>query len=92
MLDAAAAHLVTMIQELRKGVHLEKTKALNDKLQHIEGEMDKLLLEQLRWLYSAKLSPVAVVFTKDIFELLERISDRCRDAGNIVTQIVLKNS
>jgi len=92
MLDAAAAHLVTMIQELRKGVHLEKTKALNDKLQHIEGEMDKLLLDQLRWLYSAKLSPVAVVFTKDIFELLEKISDRCRDAGNIVTQIVLKNS
>jgi uncharacterized protein Yka (UPF0111/DUF47 family) len=92
MLENAAAHLVAMIQELRKGVRLEQAKALNEKLQHIEGEMDKLLMDQLRWLYSAKLPPVAVVFTKDLFEMLERVSDRCRDAGNVVTHIVLKNS
>ena len=29
---------------------------------------------------------------KDLYELLERIIDRCRDAGNVVTHIVLKNS
>ena len=92
MLEAGAGHLIEMIRELRRGVRLEQTRALNDKLQHIEGEMDKLLLEQLRWLYSSKLSPVAVVFTKDLFELIEKVSDRCRDAGNVVTHIVLKNS
>jgi uncharacterized protein len=92
MLQSAADHLLSMIQELRKGVHLERTRALNEKLQHIEGEMDKLLVDQLRWLYSTKLDPVAVVFAKDLFELLERVSDRCRDAGNVVTHIVLKNS
>jgi uncharacterized protein Yka (UPF0111/DUF47 family) len=29
---------------------------------------------------------------KDLFELLEKVIDRCRDAGNIVLQIVLKYS
>jgi len=92
MLENAAEIVVVMIQELRKGVRLEQVKALNEKLQSIEGEMDKLLLERLRWLYSTRLEPVAVVFMKDVFEMIERVADRCRDAGNVVTQIVLKNS
>ena len=29
---------------------------------------------------------------KDLFELLEKAIDRCRDAGNVVNQVVLKNS
>jgi uncharacterized protein Yka (UPF0111/DUF47 family) len=29
---------------------------------------------------------------KDLFELLEKAIDRCRDAGNVVHQVVLKNS
>jgi len=92
MLENAAEIVVVMIQELRKGVRLEQVKALNEKLQSIEGEMDKLLLERLRWLYSTRLEPVTVVFMKDVFEMIERVADRCRDAGNVVTQIVLKNS
>jgi uncharacterized protein Yka (UPF0111/DUF47 family) len=27
---------------------------------------------------------------KDLYELLEKVIDRCRDAGNVVTHIVLK--
>ena len=29
---------------------------------------------------------------KDVYELLEKVIDRCRDAGTVVTHIVLKNS
>jgi uncharacterized protein len=29
---------------------------------------------------------------RDLFELLEKLIDRCRDAGNVIFQIVLKNS
>jgi len=29
---------------------------------------------------------------KDIYELMEKVIDRCHDAGNIVMHIVLKNS
>ncbi|MFN9284693.1 MAG: pit accessory protein, partial [Planctomyces sp.] len=32
------------------------------------------------------------VLLKDLFDLLEKVIDRCRDAGNVVTHIVLKNS
>jgi uncharacterized protein len=92
MLEKATATIVTMIQELRRGVNLEGIKTCNDQLQVIEGEGDRLMVESLRTLYTGKHPALAVVFLKDIFELLEKVFDRCRDAGNVINHIVLKNS
>jgi uncharacterized protein Yka (UPF0111/DUF47 family) len=35
---------------------------------------------------------VKVVMLKDLYELLEKVIDRCRDVGNILYHIVLKHS
>jgi uncharacterized protein Yka (UPF0111/DUF47 family) len=32
------------------------------------------------------------MFLRDLYELLEKVIDRCRDAGNVVLQVVLKNT
>ena len=92
MLEKATGEVVTMIKDLRRGVNLEQSKASNDKLQAIEGEADKLILELLKELYNGNHNAVQVVYLKDIFELLEKVFDRCRDAGNVINHIVLKNS
>lgn len=92
LLEKGSDTVLMMIQELRRGVDLEKVRVHNDRLQVIEGEADKLVLELLRALYSGQADPVKVVFLKDLFELLEKVIDRCRDAGNVIFHIVLKNS
>jgi len=92
MLEKATETVLVMLKELRGGVKLERMKDINDRLQHVEGQADKLVLELLKELYSGKVSDVQVVFLKDLYELLEKVTDRCRDAGNVITQIVLKNS
>ena len=92
MLEKATDTLVTMIHELRRNVNLEKIRTLNDQLQVLEGEGDKLILEELKKLYSGSHDGIKVVFLKDIFELIEKVFDRCRDAGNVINHIVLKNS
>jgi uncharacterized protein Yka (UPF0111/DUF47 family) len=71
---------------------MEKIKELNDRLQYIEGEADKLMLVLLRDLYSGRHEPLKVIILKDLYELMEKVIDRCRDAGNVVVQVVLKNS
>lgn len=91
-LGKAADIVLLMIKELRGGTHLENIKAHNDRLQVIEGEADKVINELLRDLYNGKNDPLKVVFLKDIFELVEKVVDRCRDAGNVINHIVLKNS
>ena len=92
MLEKATDTVLKMIQELRRGVNMETIKACNDQLQVVEGEGDKLILELLRYIYSGQHDPIKAVFMKDIFELLEKVLDRCRDAGNVINHIVLKNS
>lgn len=91
-MDAAVEIVATMIRELRKKIHLERVKALNDQIQKVEGEADKLLLSCLSQLYTQEKDAVQVVYLKDLYDLIEKVVDRCRDAGNVVTLIVLKNS
>jgi uncharacterized protein Yka (UPF0111/DUF47 family) len=92
MLTEATDSVLVMVKELRHGVNLKEVEEHNSKLQRIEGEADKLMLEALRGIYGANQDPLRTVFLKDLFELLEKIFDRCRDAGNCVFQIVLKHS
>ncbi len=92
MLEKATATVLRMVKKLRKMPHLEEIKEDNELLQHIEGEADKLMLELLCDLYGGRYQPIQVVVLKDLYELLEKVIDRCRDAGNVVTEIVLKNS
>ena len=92
MLTEATDIVLILVKELRSGVDLKQVKELNTKLQKIEGEADKLMLEALRSIYGANQDALRTVFLKDLFEILEKIFDRCRDAGNVVFQIVLKHS
>jgi len=80
------------VRQLHDMKHLEKLKDLNDKLQYIEGEADKLMLELLTELYSGKYDALRAIVIRDLYELIEKVVDRCRDAGNVVMHIMLKNS
>ena len=92
LLIKAADTLVEMVKHLRKIPPLEKIKALNDRLQYAEGEADKIMIELLKDLYNGKHEPLKALIVHDLYELLEKMIDRCRDAGNVVSHIVLKNS
>jgi uncharacterized protein Yka (UPF0111/DUF47 family) len=92
MLDRAAEIIVLVVGELRKGMQVKGVKALNDELQHIEGEGDMLMLESLQQLFASRCEPFQAMLMKDLLEMLEKIFDRCRDVGNIIFQIVLKHA
>lgn len=92
LMEQATDTILAMVKKLRKVSDLEEVKELNAKLQGIEGEADKIMLDLLKDLFSGKHDPLRVVVLKDLYELLERVVDRCRDAGNVVSHIVLKNS
>jgi uncharacterized protein len=90
LLDRAAEAVLAMVRQLRKGMNIGTAREMNAKLQSIEGEADALELELLRDLYQGNYDPKHIIFLRDLYELLEKVIDRCRDAGNIVLQVVLK--
>ena len=92
MLERCCEVLEEMVGQLRKGMNIETSKGLNDRMQAIEAEADRLILELYRDTYRNENDPMRYMILKDLFEMLEKAIDRCRDAGNVVHHIILKNS
>jgi uncharacterized protein Yka (UPF0111/DUF47 family) len=92
MLEQACEVLEQMVKLLRAGMDLDRAKKLNDKLQAIEAEADRQILELYRDVYTNETDPIRYLVKKDLFQILEKAIDRCRDAGNVIYHIVLKNS
>ena len=91
MLEQAAQVVVDMVHELRT-MNLDRMTALNEKLRSLENEADRLMLELYRDIYSGRLDNLQMFLLKEFFEILEKAIDRCREAGVVAYQIVLKNS
>ena len=91
LMEQATQTVLIMVRELRAKSHLEKIKGQNDALQKVEGEADDLMLESLKNLMSGNPDPIRVIILKDLYELLEEVVDRCRDTGNVISNIILKN-
>ena len=92
LLDRAAETVLAMVKQLRKGMNVGTAREMNAKLQTIEGDADELELELLRDLYQGNYDPKHIIFLRDLYELLEKVIDRCRDAGNVILQVVLKHT
>jgi uncharacterized protein Yka (UPF0111/DUF47 family) len=91
LLQQATDTLEEMVRQLRRP-QLGVVQAANDRLRHYEGEADKLMLSLLQELYGGQYQAMQMIVLRDLLELLEKVIDRCRDAGNVIVQIVLKNS
>jgi uncharacterized protein len=61
-------------------------------LQALESEADKTMSDLLKGLYQGDSDARVIIAWKDIYDLLEKAVDRCRDAGFVVFHVALKNS
>ena len=92
LLERATDIVLELVKSLRKGMDLEKVKELNDKLQFLESEADDHMMSLYKDLFGGRHEPLQVIALKDLYELLEKVIDRCRDAGNVIAHIALKHS
>ena len=92
LLERATDIVLELVKSLRQGMNLEKVKDLNDKLQFLESEAEHHMMSLYKDLFSGKHEPLQVIALKDLYELLEKVIYRCRDAGNVIAHIALKNS
>jgi uncharacterized protein Yka (UPF0111/DUF47 family) len=92
LLEQATDTLARMVGMLRHHPQLDKIQEDNDRLHQFEGDADKLILQLFGDLYSGQYEALQMIVLRDLYELLEKVIDRCRDAGNEIFQIVLKYS
>src|SRR5262245_6531478 len=92
LMEQAVNLVLQMVQALRDGRNLSGIKTLQNKLQALESEADDVLLELIAKFYEPAFPPLKAVVLKDLYDLNEKVVDRCRDAGNVISRVVMKNS
>lgn len=61
-------------------------------LNALENEADKVCREAISRLFDQEKDPIQLIKWKEIYETLERTTDRCEDAANILESVVVKNA
>jgi predicted phosphate transport protein (TIGR00153 family) len=56
----------------------------------LENAADDLLDSTMLKLFSSNISAVELIKQKDIFQMLEVVTDKCEDAANVVESIIIK--
>lgn len=91
LMQEAISIVEQMLQVLREE-DVDKLMELNQQLHKVEVRGDELLKDLVCELYSGKYDALKAMILKDLFEMLEKVMDRCRSAGNVMYRIILKHS
>ncbi|MCM2343529.1 MAG: DUF47 family protein [Alphaproteobacteria bacterium] len=81
-----------MVRELTKGHDDKRVIAKAAQLQELEHRGDQILGELLVALFKDPSDVRDLILRKDIYDMLEKVIDRYRDAAAVALQIVLKHS
>jgi hypothetical protein len=82
----------SMVKALVSGGKLKQIMALAEELDALENKGDAVLSGLLVKLMKDPTDARQMIMRKDIYDLLERVIDRYRDAAGIALQIALKHS
>ncbi len=58
----------------------------------LENEADRVCREAISRLFDEEKDPINLIKWKEIYETLERATDKCEDAANILESVVVKNA
>ncbi|WP_067933057.1 DUF47 domain-containing protein [Alicyclobacillus kakegawensis] len=62
------------------------------RLNHLEKTGDALLRTSLRSLFSESTDAIQLIKLKEIYEILESITDKCEDVGDVLDSVIVKNA
>ena len=83
LLDQAAEDVVAMVKDLRKGIGLPR-RARRNGCRRSRAMPTRWSSNCCRDLYVGEYEARQIMFLRDLFDLLEKAIDRCRDAGNVI--------
>ncbi len=84
------------VSEVNKSIlNLKKLKDMEEcyvKIHTLENEADEVYLQALSDLFHFYKNPIDIMKYKEIYELLEKITDKCEDVAHVIESIVVKHA
>ncbi|GGI98598.1 phosphate transport regulator [Alicyclobacillus cellulosilyticus] len=95
---AFAAHILASVGEIAAAIEKLNARRLTDIREHtlrinrLEKEADETLRASLRELFQHASDPVALIKLKEVYEILESVTDKCEDVGDVLDSVIVKNA
>jgi len=89
--EKAIKQVIAAVRELGKNKNQSKLLKHCEFVNFVENEADDLHRHTLRELFTKETDPLQIIKIKELYEILEHITDRCEDAANTIETIVVKN-
>ena len=86
--SASAGSLHTALDALahRRPVHPHAVE-----INRIENEADRAYQDAVRQLFEGETDPVTIIKWKEVFDVLEQVTDYCEDVANLIEGVVVKH-
>ncbi len=85
-------HVVSLIGHVAKAETAEAALKTCDEIDLLESDADRVMRSAISRLFREEEDVREVLKLKEIYRLLETITDKCEDAANLIEGIVLENS
>ena len=85
-------HAVSLIANLSKPSAHEAALKTCEEIDRLESDADRVMRSAMSKLFREEVDVRELIKLKTIYELLESVSDRCKDVAGTVEAIVLENS
>jgi predicted phosphate transport protein (TIGR00153 family) len=92
IISKSIAAIYTGVHGLRDMKDLRSITAACVIVNSLENDADDLLDSTLLKLFSSKIDAIELIKQKDIYQMLETVTDKCEDAANVVESIIIKYS
>jgi uncharacterized protein Yka (UPF0111/DUF47 family) len=60
-------------------------------INRLENEADRAYQEAIRRLFESERDPIVIIKWKELFDVLEQITDACEDVANVIEGVVVKH-
>lgn len=85
-------HEIFMAINLLVEKKLKEMKKHTHKINDLENVADDLLRDGLKTLFSTSTDAIDIMKKKNIYDMMESVSDACEDVANILEGIIMRNS
>lgn len=80
---------VSQLNNLKNSKHILE---LCNEIDRLEGDSDRVMRGAMAKLFREETDAMQVLKMKEIYQLLESVTDRCQDVANIIEGIVIENA
>lgn len=90
LIEQGALHIKTAVAELRNMKKIRNITEALVKINSIENQADDVFDMSIEKLFDTEPDAKFVIKKRDIYQVMELVTDKCEDAGNVIESIIIK--